>query len=326
MSESSTPQGTGITEAQAAEAFAAMLDPQEVDSEAGEPLEEETPQAEAEAEDADEADDAEAEDESDESDETDEDSEQPQTFRVKVDGEEIEVTLDELQKGYSREKDYTRKTQAVAEARKAFEAEQQTFQAERERTTNLLKALEENLTAPLYPQEEMDWLRANNQAEWSARMFEQQQRAQQLQAVQEEQERLKSQSEQEQQEAQNRARQEESVKLLALRPEWKDEAKAGAALKEIVDYTDRLGVNREELATVTDHRLVNALWEAAQYRKLMAKTPAVKAKVEAVKAAKPGTSNNVPRKVTDVTRARQRLAKTGREQDAAAVFMNLLPD
>ena len=36
-----------------------------------------------------------------------EEGEQPQVFTVKVDGKEVEVTLEELQKGYSRTQDYT---------------------------------------------------------------------------------------------------------------------------------------------------------------------------------------------------------------------------
>jgi len=36
-------------------------------------------------------------------------------IKVKDDGKELEVTLDELRKGYSRYSDYTRKTQALAE-------------------------------------------------------------------------------------------------------------------------------------------------------------------------------------------------------------------
>jgi hypothetical protein len=39
-------------------------------------------------------------------------------IKVKDDGKELEVTLDELRKGYSRYSDYTRKTQALAEERK----------------------------------------------------------------------------------------------------------------------------------------------------------------------------------------------------------------
>lgn len=38
-------------------------------------------------------------------------------YTVKVDGQEIEVTLDELRNGYSRQQDYTRKTQELAAER-----------------------------------------------------------------------------------------------------------------------------------------------------------------------------------------------------------------
>lgn len=42
-------------------------------------------------------------------------------FKVKVDGEEIEVSQDELLRGYMRQRDYTQKTQQLAEQRKQYE-------------------------------------------------------------------------------------------------------------------------------------------------------------------------------------------------------------
>lgn len=48
-------------------------------------------------------------------------------YRVKVEGEELEVELDELLQGYSRTADYTRKTQEAAELRRQAEAERQRF-------------------------------------------------------------------------------------------------------------------------------------------------------------------------------------------------------
>ena len=43
---------------------------------------------------------------------------QPQTYTVTVDGVQQQVTLDELQKGYMRQADYTRKTQELADQRR----------------------------------------------------------------------------------------------------------------------------------------------------------------------------------------------------------------
>ena len=58
--------------------------------------------------------------------ETEEDTHEEETdeepkYTVKVDGEEIEVTQDELLRGYMRQKDYTQKTQQLAEQRRQFE-------------------------------------------------------------------------------------------------------------------------------------------------------------------------------------------------------------
>ena len=46
---------------------------------------------------------------------------------VKVDGEELTITMDELKKGYSRQSDYTKKTQELAEQRKVIEEETKTL-------------------------------------------------------------------------------------------------------------------------------------------------------------------------------------------------------
>lgn len=44
-----------------------------------------------------------------------------QHYKVKVNGEEVEVSLDELLRGYSRHSDYTRKTQALKREQEALE-------------------------------------------------------------------------------------------------------------------------------------------------------------------------------------------------------------
>lgn len=49
-------------------------------------------------------------------------TDKPQLYKVKVNGEEVEVTLDELLSGYSRTADYTKKTTEVANERKAIES------------------------------------------------------------------------------------------------------------------------------------------------------------------------------------------------------------
>ena len=94
-------------------------EPQQPEPEAYEP-EEENAEATSEEE---YAEDDEGED-AYEADDGEEYDEEPRGYTVKVDGQEVEVTLDELQNGYSRQQAYTKRSMELAEQRKAFEAEQ----------------------------------------------------------------------------------------------------------------------------------------------------------------------------------------------------------
>lgn len=71
------------------------------------------------------------EDDDDDTDESDEDSDDDDPdadkFSVKVDGEVIEVTIDELKSGYQRQADYTRKAQQLAAEKAEFEASVEEF-------------------------------------------------------------------------------------------------------------------------------------------------------------------------------------------------------
>ena len=153
MAENSIPQGTDLQSAH--EAIRAMMAPLE-DNATGEdaPLEEasEGEGYEAQAE----YDDPELDEGQDtEGDEAEEPEETSDRYTVKVNGEEIEVTLDELLHGYSRQSDYTRKSQELAERRKATEALEQEIAAEREQYAELLPRMREQLQQQL--QAEPDW-------------------------------------------------------------------------------------------------------------------------------------------------------------------------
>lgn len=82
--------------------------------------------ADVDADDSDDADTPEDDSEAEEEEESDEGEDQ--IFQVTIDGEDIDVPLEELKKGYSRHSDYTKKTQELAEERKALEAEAKTLE------------------------------------------------------------------------------------------------------------------------------------------------------------------------------------------------------
>lgn len=61
--------------------------------------------------------------EDDSEDDSEDDESDGETFVVKVDGEELQVTLDELKAGYSRQAHFTRSMQALKEERETFQQE-----------------------------------------------------------------------------------------------------------------------------------------------------------------------------------------------------------
>lgn len=323
---SSTPEGTGqvgLSEDQAAAKLEALLGGT-ADSD-GDETREDTPDP-----DEPEGDEPEEEqDKSEEDEEAEEEPKEPQTFTVKVNGEDVAVTLEELQRGYSREADYTRKTQAIAERAKALDAEKQDLAQLAERTTAILSQLEQSLKAPLYDQAELDQLRYTDPAEWSARMREQEQRAQYVESLLSHKSTLETHLTAEQQRAQQaeveRLKAETVAELQKARPEWSDPAKFKEADTLIQGYASEIGIKAEEWDDILlDHRSIIALHEAAMWRQLQSKRPQVRERIEAVRTARPGAATQSPSKVTEATRAKQRLAKTGRVEDAASAIERLL--
>ena len=95
-------------------------------------LEQEAPPSEAEAEEiveeVIETDAPDDDDEADDDEEYDEEGEEPEeveeelVYTVKVDGQDYEVTLDELRNGYSRQQAYTKRSQELAGTAEGFRA------------------------------------------------------------------------------------------------------------------------------------------------------------------------------------------------------------
>lgn len=316
--------------ADAASAISAMLAPEEGQAQVDEtqPAEVSEEDTEAAASEEDESgvedapDDESAEEQSEESEESEE-QEQPQTFTVKVDGKEVAVTLDELQKGYSRTQDYTRKTQQIAEVRKQVEQETQAVRAERQQYAQLLGALQAQLQAS-EPQVDLDRLYNEDPIEWVRQKEVLRERQEKAYAIQAEQQRLAQLSQQEQQRAMEAHLEGEKDALLAALPEWRDPKKAKAEKALVLESAKSVGFSDEDLKSVYDHRLVLLLRKAAMYDQMVNKRQGIKPVVNnGPRPAKPGAAGRVST-TTEATRAKQRLAKTGRVDDAASAIELLL--
>ena len=273
--------------------------------------------------------DADADDNETDSEQSDEDGDseeedQPQVFTVKVDGKEVEVTLDELQKGYSRTQDYTRKTQQIAEVRKQTEAELQEVRAEREQYAQLLGALQAQVQQAAQPQVDWDRLYQEDPIEWVRQRELARENQEKAAAIQSEQQRLAQLSQREQLQQREALLAQEQEALVAAIPEWKDAKKAQAEKAMLVQFGQKIGFTPDDLKNVVDHRAVVMLRKAALYDQMMSKRGQIKPVTNnGPRPAKPGAAGRVSSN-TEAMRAQQRLAKTGRVDDAADAIYKLL--
>ena len=273
-------------------------------------------------------DDEEFDDEDEELDEEQTDVEeealQPQTFTVKVDGQEVEVTQDELINGYSRQQDYTRKTQELSQQRKTIEQQQAELTQRDAIYSQLLPKMEAQLKGVLG--EEPDWQRLYEDDPVGyvreKQLWDEQK--QKLEAVQAEQQRLQQESFAEQQKLIQQQVEEGQAKLLEVIPEWQNQEVASKEKAEIANYaTNVLGYTQEEINSVYDWRALLGLrkaWLSDKIAENVKKKPTQKAPA---RVARPGTTNKRTT-VTPAKKAKQRLAKTGKVQDAAKVFEQLI--
>jgi hypothetical protein len=268
-----------------------------------------------------------APDESDEESQSDEEQdpeqeEGEQTYSVKVDGQVLEVPLTELLQGYSRTTDYHRKTEQVATARKAVEAELNEVKQERAQYAELLKMFESQIKGGM--QQEPDWQRLRNEdpIEYAASWAEWQQRERQIAAAQSERKRVEELDRAEQSQRMTSVIADQAKALIEAVPEWKDEKRAQTEKQAVAAYAQKLGFTADELAQTYDHRAVVALRKAWMYDQLVARKAELKPAPQS-QPMRPGvaTSNRV---TSDYTKAKQRLAQTGKVSDAAAAFRHLI--
>lgn len=241
---------------------------------------------------------------------------------ITVDGKPETVPVKELRSGYLRTKDYTQKTQAVAEQRRALEGERATVQQLAARYSQGLDQMMAALSAQA-PQQPDPALYASNPTEFAyqSEMFRRHQ--EQLSRIAAEKQRLAAAQAAEMQQARHAHLTSEREKLLAKVPEWSDTTMASkeqAAIAQLAQET--YGFTPDELADATDHRAIHVLRDAMRYHQLMKDTTPLVAQ-----ATKPKTPTLAPAPATPTgsadkgKSARARLAQTGKLGDAAAAIL-----
>jgi len=255
---------------------------------------------------------AEVEDPTEESeDETEDAPEYITEGNIEIDGESVSV--EEIKLGYLRQADYTKKTQVVAEQRKA--AEEQTANYE-----STLSALLTASGADLSRFDNVNWEQAAvenpEQYKQAKAVFEQTQQTYNF---------IKSQADehqkrnQEQQQAIARENAKESLTVLkSTIPNWNNDL-----YYSIGEYaTSTLGVTSEEFNDVHDHRMITALYKAMQFDQAKVKTQKkVQASAKKTLSGKKGEPKDLGKKENH-RKSRERLKKSGRMEDAVQALLN----
>jgi hypothetical protein len=309
----------------AASSFEGFLAPEEENVEPEE-VEVEEAESEEEVEEVEElVDDFDDEDEEEvEQEDIEEEVEQPQLYTVKVDGVETEVTLEELQNGYSRQQDYTRKTQELSQQRKTIEQQQAELTQRDAIYSQLLPKMEAQLNAELGDEPDWQKLYEDDPVGYVREKQLWDQKKEKLSAVQVEQQRLQQEALAEQQKQIQAMVEEGNKKLLEIIPEWSKPETAAQEKAAIRQYAiDVLGYSPQEMDQVYDYRALIGLrsaWLQHEAGQATKKKPTQKA---AARVGKPGSTTR-KRSAAPEKKLRQRLKQTGKQQDAAKLFEQLL--
>ena len=248
------------------------------------------------------------------------------TYTVTIDGKEVEVPLSELKNGYQRQSDYTRKTMEAAELRKQAEAETMRAHQERQAYAANLQRMQVQLEGALQEQQQIDWqkLLESDPVEYlkQQHLFQQRQAAYQQNLAHQNQ--LMAMAKAEQEQAKARTLEEQRQALMTKLPEWKDESKRKAETESLKQYLTQEGYSDNDVVSITDARAVILARKAMLYDQMISKASAAAKKVQnlpqKVERSGTGESHNLDRRGA----AFQKLSKTGRIEDAAAVFASLI--
>lgn len=244
-------------------------------------------------------------------------------YTVKINGKEEQVSLKEALSGYQRQQDYTRAKQAFAEEKRQFVADLENARQQSEVYAQLLPAMVQRLQASLPAAPDPSLIDVNPSA-YLRQKEAYEQALGDLQAAASEQTRMSEQSQVEQTRKLQAYVAENAVKLPELVPEWKDQKVYERDRHKVRDYLSWRGFSDDEINQAYDARLVAMAADATKWRELQ------KGKIKPVAPAperglKPTPPASKPPAVNrDAQAARNRLAKSGRVEDAAAAIRALL--
>ena len=250
--------------------------------------------------------------------------EEPEVFSVKVDGQEAQVTLEDLKQGYSGQKYVQQGMQDVANKRKEAEDVYEALNNERQQLAEIYQQLQNGGVAqppskPTKEQFEADpigYMQENLAYEEKKAEYDKQMA--QLQNVS-----------QQNSEAQQHARQafvKEQMQILQKDiPEFADEKTASKLKNNLVSIgMKHYGYSNAEIEQITDARAIKVLNDARKYQNIIAGKTKAEVKTKGAKSVvKPGAKKQPTPDSKIRSRQQAKLRKTGSMEDAVSLITNV---
>tara|TARA_R110000803_G_scaffold5203_3_gene17256 strand:+ start:376 stop:1401 length:1026 start_codon:yes stop_codon:yes gene_type:complete len=254
-------------------------------------------------------------------------SETPDVYTIKVDGKDVEVTLEELQNGYSRQADYTRKSQVLAEQRKKADDELATTQQERQRYSQALEQLGDSTDYEISQFKNVDWTKLKDDDPMA--YMQQKDALRDLQdskrTLADEKVKIAAQNQKDYEANFNKTRQDQLQILTEKLPEWVDPVKGTKLKADVKNYAIGEGFSEQEIDMLMDARSIKVLNDARKYNELLRSKISNKKQKIVPKMQKPGSPQSKEDNRSDKMKAqRARLKKSGHLSDASSVIESLM--
>lgn len=245
--------------------------------------------------------------------------EKPKLYTVKVDGKELEVTLEDLTRSFSGQAYIQAKMQETAAAKKQAEQAFQALQTEQRRVLELAQAIQQQGIVPppalpsadLAQKDPVAYIRAKAQYDAQLQQYQHQQYS--IQSVQE-------QTRAAEQAAMSANLEVQAAELMQRIPEFANPETAAKAKARLVSVGKEYGFSDSELMGVTDARTVQVLNDAAKWRELQARTAEAKKTPDATRTVIPAARRPEPAQLAR-SKVVEAAKKSGRLEDWAAAIL-----
>ena len=243
--------------------------------------------------------------------------------QIIVNGEKIEVDLEELKAGYQKDADYRRKTEEIAIERRQLQSESDRLKNEYSTKMNDLNNLTATLNAELNNElnsKELDKLYDEDPTE--AAKIERKLRRRR-ESLQQSQQKLKKHQEQEFQKILT----EEQRKVAIKHPEIADPIKGATVKTNMRNYLVQRGFSDQEISGIYDSRMFDVVMDGMKFLNTAkpVKTNFAKKIVKPSRVVKPGVKSTKDEKDKKSRLAQIRtLKKSGRTKDAVDLLKGYL--